>query len=354
MSKSDVEMEDAEKLSNDSGNNIRESESKVTDAEVEREGEKLHCAAAATVDENKRENGEEDINKSRNEDKEETNIKTEAKDQTEPKSEANDPMVAKGSAGEQINAKSENEELINAKTEAEEETAATSAVGEQTDAKNEAVEQNATNVGLEEEKSTENGMEGEDHVKKVEENSNEHVAEEKPKEIGKNADYVERDLGGQKMMENTDAVNDPREKTQLQTELSANEAPQRQNAELDEVVQGGDEEMEDATNLDGDKTVKDEPKEMGEETGLASCETDGNTKTVETAAKNDGELANQHEAATPQSLVRYSPTKAGDHNGETVKSVFTQATLPLVINIIVERQHMNISKIITSNVDINK
>ncbi|KAK4421848.1 AT-rich interactive domain-containing protein 5 [Sesamum alatum] len=511
MSKSDVEMEDAEKLSNDSGNNIQESESKVTDAEVEKEGEKLHYAAAVAGDENKMEDGGEDINKCRNEDKDETDIKTEVKDQTDTKSEANDPMIAEGSVCEQINAKSENVELINTRTEDEEQTAARSAVEEQTDAKNEAVEQNATNVGLKEEKSTDNGMVGEDYVKKVEENPNEHDAEEKPKEIGKDVDYVEHDLGVQKTMESTDAVydprenrqlqtelsanddgktmentdsvndprersqlptgvsanddgktmentdavndprenrqlqielsanddgkimentdavndprenkqlqtglsanddgktmentdvvndprenkqlqaglsanddgktmenidavndprektmenidavndprenkqlqtrlsanddektmeithavNDPREKKQLQTGLSANEAPQRQNAELDEVVQGEDEEMEDAATLEEDKTVKQDPKEMGERTGLASREADGNCETVETAAKTDGELANQHEAATPQSLVRYSPTKAGDHSGETVKSVFTQATLPL-------------------------
>ncbi|KAL0366525.1 UNVERIFIED_CONTAM: AT-rich interactive domain-containing protein 3, partial [Sesamum radiatum] len=443
MSKSDVEMEDAEKLSHDSGNNIQESESKVTDAEVENEGEKLHCAAAVTGDGNKREDGGEDVNKSRNEADDETDIKTEVKDQTDAKSEASDPMIAEGSGCEQINSKSENNELINTRTEDEEQTAARSAVEEQTDAKNEAVEQNATTVGLKEEKSTENGMEGEDHVKKVEEKPNEHVAEEKPKEIGKDADYVEHDLGVQKtmentgavndprenrqlqtelsanddgktmentdtvndpgenkqfqtglsanddgkpmentetmndprenkqlqtglsanndgkmmentdavndprenkqlqaglsanddgkmmedtdavndpsenkqlqaglsasddgnLMENTDAVNDPRENKQLQTGLSANEAPQRQNAELDEVVQGEDEEMEDAATLEEDKTVKDDPKEMGEETGHASRKADGNTKTVETAAKTDGELANQHEVATPQSLL---------------------------------------------------
>ncbi|XP_011074055.1 AT-rich interactive domain-containing protein 5 [Sesamum indicum] len=455
MSKSDVEMEDAEKLSHDSGNIIQESESKVTDAEVENEGEKLHCAAAVTGVENKREDGGEDINKSRNEDKDETDIKTEVKDQTDAKSETNDPMIADGSGCEQINSKSENEELINTRTEDEEQTAARSAVEEQTDAKNEVVEQNATNVGMMEEKSSENDMEGEDHVRKVEEKSDEHVAEDKPKEIGKDADYVKHDLGvqktmentdgvndprenrqlqtelsanddgktmentdvvndpgenkqlqtglsandngkpmentdtvndprenkqlqtglsandggkmmentdavndprenkqlqtglsandGGKMMENTDAVNDPKENKQLQTGLSANEAAQRQNAELYEVVQGEDEEMEDAATLEEDRTVKDDPKEMGEETGHVSREADGNGETVETAAKTDGELANQHEtaaktdselasqheAATPQSLVRYSPTKAGDHSGETVKSVFTQATLPL-------------------------
>ncbi|KAK4387842.1 AT-rich interactive domain-containing protein 5 [Sesamum angolense] len=101
----------------------------------------------------------------------------------------------------------------------------------------------------------------------------------------------------EKMLENTDAVNDPRENKQLQTGLSANEAPQRQNAELDEVVQGEDEEMEDAGTLEEDKTVKDDPKEMCEETDHASREADGNGETVETAAKTDGELANQHETA---------------------------------------------------------
>ncbi|KAL0288235.1 UNVERIFIED_CONTAM: AT-rich interactive domain-containing protein 5 [Sesamum angustifolium] len=392
MSKSDVEMEDAEKLSQDSGNNIQESESKVTDAEVENEGEKLHCAAAVTGDENKRESGGEDTNKSRNEDKYETDSKTEVKDKTDAESEANDPMIAEGSVCEQINSKSENEELTNTRTEDKEQTAARSAVEEQTDAKNEVVEQNATNVGMKEEKSTENGIEGEDNVKKVEEKPNEHVAEEEPKEIGKDADYVRHDLGVQKTMENTDGVNDSRENRQLQTELSANDdgktmentdtvndpghnllmnGKPMENAELDEVVQGEDEEMEDAGTLEEDKMVKDDPKEMCEETDHASREADGNGETVETAAKTDGELANQHEAAvktgselanqheasvktdgelanqhetaaktdgelanqheaaTPQSLVRYSPTKAGDHSGETVKSVFTQATLPL-------------------------
>ncbi|KAI3459917.1 hypothetical protein Pfo_016580 [Paulownia fortunei] len=330
MSKSDVEMEDAEKLPNDSGNNIQESKSKVFDAKVER-GEKFPCAAAVSGDVNKRENGGEDLNKRRNEDKDKTKV-TEVKDQTNPKSEANKPI--EGSVLEQINTKSENEELIHTKTQAEEQAAPRSAVEKQTDAKKEVIEQNATNGGLKEEKSTGNGMEGGNHVKYVEEKSNEDVAEKKPEEIRKeDADYVEHVAGGEKTMEDVDAGNYPRENRQLPTELSANEAHQGQNAELNEVPQGEDEEMEDAANCDEDKIVKDYLKEQGAETVIASRDTDGNDKTVETAAKHDGEdslLANQHEAATPNYLVRNYPAKAGDHSGETVKTVFTQATLPLI------------------------
>lgn len=342
MSKSAVEMEDAKKLSNDSGNNIQESKSKVFDAKVESEGEKFPCAAAVSGDVNDRDNGAEDLNKCRNQDKDKTKLETEVKDQPIPKSEANEPT--QGSVCGVINTNSENGEQINTETGAEEQRPPLSAVEKQTDTKNEVVEQKATNGGVKGDKSTENGMEGGNHGENVEKRPSEDFAEKKPKEIGKaDTDYAVHVAGGETTMGNADAGDDPRGNRQLPTELSANTDPHRQDAELDEVPRGGDVEMEDAVNFDKDKTLK----EQGAGTVLASHETDGNDKIVETAAKHDGEessLANQHEAATPNSLVRCSSAKAADHSGETAKTVFTQATL-LVINIMLEREHKQNYKI---------
>ncbi|XP_011100020.1 AT-rich interactive domain-containing protein 5 [Sesamum indicum] len=87
--------------------------------------------------------------------------------------------------------------------------------------------------------------------------------------------------------------------------------------------------MEDAADTNTDKAANDEPKEQ---TDRASSVTNVHFMTVQIATKHeasDSSLPDQHEAATPNSLVRYSPAKAGEHSGETVKAVFTQASLPL-------------------------
>ncbi|KAK6116813.1 hypothetical protein DH2020_049443 [Rehmannia glutinosa] len=330
MSKCDVEMEDAELHSNDSGNNVQESKIKVLDADVESKGEKFSCAAAVSGDVHEKENGGEDINKCRNEDKDSTKDETEVKDQTDPKSEAKE----EGCIREQISTNSENEELINTKTKAEEPTAPRSAVEKQTDAKDEVVEQNTANGGVKEENFPENGTESVNHVKNVKEKPNEDVGERKSNGIGnENQDEVEQVSVGEKTMENADGEKTTENANAGNRQLPANEAPQRQKVELEEVRQSEDEEMEDAVNLDKDKTVKDDLVEQSAETVLPHRETDGNEKTAQIAAKHDGEdslLANQHEAATPDSIVRYSSSNAGDHSGETFKTVFTQATLPLM------------------------
>ncbi|KAL7127924.1 hypothetical protein ABFS83_14G282500 [Erythranthe nasuta] len=327
MSKSDVEMEDAEKLPNDSGNNVEEGKS--VDASVETEGEKIPCPAAVSEDVNGCENGGAD--KCREEDIDETNVLAELKDQANSNSEAYEPT--EGPVSEKINSGGDNEELISTETGVEEQTASRSAVEKQTDVKNDVFEQNVTNGHLKEEKTTENGLDGGDEVKNVEEKPNEDAAEESPKDIGmEGTDYVEHVAVGEKTMGKGDAGNNFTGDMQLPTDLSAIEAPQRQNAEQDEVQQDKDEDMKAAADLDKNKTSIDAIQEEGAETVLASRGTVENDNSVETAAKHDGQdspLANQHEAATPSSLVRYSHASGGDHSGET-KNAFTPVTLPLM------------------------
>ncbi|KAI3465490.1 hypothetical protein Pfo_022153 [Paulownia fortunei] len=335
MSKNDVEMEDAGKNDHGSGNNIEGSESKVLGAKIEIKGEKFPSAVTVAGDANKSENGGEDLNKLKKEAKDKTTDKCEMEDRTNCESETNKPMDVVGSMGEQINTKSKDEERRSTKTNVEEQTAARRTVDKQTDAKNEVIEQSATIGGVKEENSAEKGVEGGKPVKNVmEENPSGDAATEKHKGAGReDGDNVEHVARKEMTNENADNGSDPKENRHFPTELSLNEAPQSQNAALDEVPQGGDKEMEDAANVKEDKAVNDEPKEQGKEILLASPLTDGNAKTVETSTKNEGDdssVPNQHEAATPNSLVRYSPAKAGDHSGEIVKTVFTQAALPLM------------------------
>ncbi|KAL3621566.1 hypothetical protein CASFOL_036478 [Castilleja foliolosa] len=286
MSRSDLEIEGAEKLPNDPGNNLQEFGSKVVDANVESKEEKF----AVSGDVSERENGEEDLNKCKSEEKDNTEVNTEAEDQTIDKSEANE----EGSVHEQIST------IIKA----EEPTDPTSAVEEQTNTVNEVIEQIEVNGGSEKENSMANDMDYGSHVK-------EHTSED---DTTKNP-HVPL---GEKTVENADAGN---------SELPTNEAPQGQKVELDDVRQGEDAEMKDASDLDKDTPVKDSLIEQRAET------VDGNDQTVVSAAKHDGKdalLVNQLEAVTPDSLVKYSSAKAGDHSGETFKTAHTQATLPLM------------------------
>ncbi|KAG8369309.1 hypothetical protein BUALT_Bualt15G0137900 [Buddleja alternifolia] len=330
MGKSEVEMEDPEKLPHDSRDDVQGPEINVLDdAKVESQG------ADVAGEVNKHENEGKDLNESRNEDKEKNTVGPEVKDQTNPKSEANVPMAAEESVPVQISTTSESEEPINTKTAAEGQYAPTSAVEKQDDPKNEVVKQHATNGVMKEEKSTDNGMEGAGPLKNVtEEKPNEDAAEKKHKEIGgEDAEYIKNVADDEKPIKDADAGNVPSENKQSLPAFSANEAPQSENAALDAVPQGEDEEMGDAATLNENKAVNDEIKEQGKEIVLVNSVVDENAKTVETAAKHEGEdssLSNQNEAATPNSLVRYSPAKVADHSGERVKTVYTQATLPLM------------------------
>ncbi|KAG8377204.1 hypothetical protein BUALT_Bualt08G0003800 [Buddleja alternifolia] len=306
MSKSDTEVEDAEKHAHDPVNNIKSN------------GEKFPSAASVEGDANKSEKMGEDLNK----------VSNEAVDKTTVECQTNEHKNADGLTREQVDPKSKNEELSNTITNTEEQTASRSSEEKQTDANNEVVEQNGTSGGVKDEKSTENVMAGENVIG---EKTSGDVAKRKPEEIGRaDADCVEHVAGEEKKMENADTMNDPMENTQLPTQLSVNEAPPSQNAVIDGVRQGEDEEMEDAANVNEDKAVKDQPKE---EIVLASPVPHVNATTLETLTKHEGNVSSlpkQLEAATPNALVRYSPAKAGDYSGETIKTGFTQATIPLI------------------------
>ncbi|XP_057776526.1 AT-rich interactive domain-containing protein 3 [Salvia miltiorrhiza] len=388
MSKSDVEMEDAEKFHDYSGNNIQESECKVVDHKVECE-EEAPCEAAASGDVNGRENVEEDLNKVIDETvKDEMDVKTEVEDQTNPVKEASEPIegsdcgiiITKSDVKELINTKTASEaqtaardykEPINSETVAEAQTAATSAAEKQGDIKFEVIECDATNSALKEDEpkndvvdanqgedvekrpdedvdvkfqvvecdATNSGVKEDEPAKNdvvdgnqgedVEKRPNEDVVE-KHGEIGKDTDDTKH-VAGEMMVENVDAGNVPSQNRQLPTESFANKDLQGQDAEVGEVRPGEAEEMEDAVHDDQDEMVKD--KEQGAESFFVSHETDGNEKTIETAAKPDAEessRASQLQPFTPNSLIRCSSTKTADHCGETAQTVSNHATQPFM------------------------
>ncbi|KAL3830558.1 hypothetical protein ACJIZ3_019360 [Penstemon smallii] len=324
MVKGDVEMDGAENLPS-----AQESEYKVLCDKVERKGENFPSEAPIAGDANKSENGSEALYKLRDEAEDNATVKSEIEDQINPKGENVESTNSVGLVVEDINAKSVSEDQINTNTKAEQTGA--SAMKMQNDGKHELVEQIATNGGVKEEKSTENGVDGGSHFKNVMEENN---AEKMPKESDKeDGDCVEHVAGEERTGENADTGNDPKETKQLPTDISVNKAFQSQSAAMEEVLQDEDEKMKDAANLKEDKTVKGELKEQVKEIVHATPVTDGNSNTVETAVEHDGEvssLLNQHEATTPNSLVRYATSKAGGHSVQTGKTVSTQATQPLM------------------------
>ncbi|KAL0307417.1 UNVERIFIED_CONTAM: AT-rich interactive domain-containing protein 3 [Sesamum calycinum] len=313
-------------------NSIEESENKVLVAKNGNEEEKFPSAVTVSEDANKSENGVDNQNKLANDEaKESTTVKSDIEDQTNPESQTNEPMNIQGSTEEEIDTESKNEEGSSSNDNVEEQTAARSIVDQQTDANNEVMEQNATSGGVIEENSSKDGVDDGSPVENVMEgNPCGDATVEKPKDTGsRDGDCVEQVARREITFESAETGDDPRENREFTTELSSNEAPQNQNAAVDEVQQGDGREMEDAADTNMDKTATDVPEEQ---TNHASSVTDGHIMTVQTATKHeasDSSLPDQHEAATPNSLVRYSPAKAGDHSGETVKAVFTQASLPL-------------------------
>ncbi|KAL3639848.1 hypothetical protein CASFOL_014816 [Castilleja foliolosa] len=189
------------------------------------------------------------------------------------------------------------------------------------------------------EKNTENGVEGENLVKYmvVEQNDENGVEGESPLENGMEENKgvgfsAKKHNDCERTNQDTDIESDPK-KSKVHTDLASNEAPSSQNATLDKVLPGGDEEMEDAANnnVNEAKEVNDEAKEQGKEILVASPVTVPNAQTIETVTKHEGDhssLSIKHEVATPS--VRYLPVNFGEHSGGTVKTVFTQASLPLM------------------------
>ncbi|KAL0361918.1 UNVERIFIED_CONTAM: AT-rich interactive domain-containing protein 5 [Sesamum radiatum] len=332
MGINDIEMEDKGKQDHDSGNSIEDSENKVLVAKIGNEGEKFPPAVTVSEDVNKSVNGVDNLNKlANNKAKDSTTVKSDMEDQTNPEIQTNEPMNVQGSTEEKINTKSKKEEGSSSNDNVEEQTASRSIVDQQTDAKNEVVEQNATSGGVIEENSSKDVVDGGNPVENVmEENPYGGAIVEKPKDTGRrDGDCVEQVARGELTFENAETGGDTRENREFTTELSSNEAPQNQNAAVDEVQQGNDREMEDSVDTNTDKTTNDELKEQ---TNCAGSVTDGHFMTAQTATKHeasDSSLPDQHEVATPNFLVRYSLAKTGDHSGETVKTVFTKESLPL-------------------------
>lgn len=367
MASNDVQMENAHKP--DPGNDIKESEDKVLDSEIVLKGNDIPSAVTVTGNADNSENGGDNLNS--NEVKDQVTAMSGLENQTNRENETNEPMSVEPvePTGEQIDTESKdkeeisteanaeaqtdsgsivqtltdtktdteskNEEEIRTKANAEVQTDAGSIVHRLTNAKTEMVENRDANNGLKEEDPVQNGVESENRVENVEGDSSGDVAVEKTKDSEEDEDCAKNVAKIVMANENADSGFDSRENRKLETRVSSNEAPQVQSVTLDKVSQSGDKEMEDAANANEDKIVNDEPKQHVKETVFASPVTDGNTKSVETLTKlevNDSSLPNQHEAATPNSLVRYLPPNIGSNSGEADKTVYSHATLPLVMN----------------------
>lgn len=333
MGKNDVEMEDAQKHEHDSGiNNIEESEGKVFDARIENEGEVFPSAVIVAGNGMKSENDGDEINKLSKEAKEQTVLNSKMENQTNYETKSDKPIYVDRSTVEQINNRSASEERSSPVNNGKELADARSTADEVTDHKNEVVEQIAANGGLKEENSTDNDMEAVNPVQiVVEENSSGDVAVENPKGAEKEeVDFVNH-VASKDSNKNADGESDPSENRKSQTELFSNEAPEVPSVTLDEVPQIAAKDIEDAINVNEDKSVNDEQKQQCVESLLSNPVTDGETKTGEAAIKHESDdscLPNQQEPVTPNSLVVYSSANVGDHSG---KAAFTLSALPPVI-----------------------
>ncbi|KAL1540655.1 AT-rich interactive domain-containing protein 5-like isoform X1 [Salvia divinorum] len=326
MDDKDVEMHDAQKP--DSGNEIKEANGKVFDFKSEFKEDDPPSAVTVAENASQNGNGDGDSNKL-NEANDQINAMSEMEAQTNHESETIEPMSVEGvePAGEQVDTESKNEEGISIEASSEVQTVPESGM------KSEVVEEPGANDGLKEENPVANDVEIEIPVKNVDGNSNGYIAVEKSKESGENEEGVKNAAKREMEGENMDSGGDFSDNDKLQSGLSSNEAPQGQAITTVEVPQSGDKEVEDAANANEDKVVNDEPKEQDREILLAGCVTDGNTKSVETITRlegSDSSLPYKHEVATPNSAVRYFPKNMGSQSGETGKTVYSQATLPLM------------------------
>ncbi|XP_051126639.1 AT-rich interactive domain-containing protein 5-like isoform X2 [Andrographis paniculata] len=377
MSKSDGEMDDDKKLPGDSGKNVQG---------PEKGGENVPPKVSGAGNAIVSENWGEDVNKSIDEDADISTAKNEETDQAILKAETNEEMDA--SISEHCNPKSETVEPTSTKT--DDQASPRMVEEKQMDAKNEAVVQNGINDEVEGKRSSDNGMDGNDNMKTANENvedqnpeenadssagedkiMNHLDAEKNSKETeqlpsdkaseninAENDSFVDQkipialsdneapqntesdpkensqlttDLSTDEAPQNMNTKNDSIEDRQLSTELSANEAPQNMNANINVVPH--DEEMEDATDLNKEKTGKHDLKERVGETVVYRCGPDGTVIPAGTVGKHVREVpppANRHGVATPLSLARASPAKSENHSGETVKASFTPAALPPV------------------------
>lgn len=101
-----------------------------------------------------------------------------------------------------------------------------------------------------------------------------------------------------------------------------------------------DEKMADVVHENEDETVHDKLKEPGNEIVYSSTVTDGNAKMSETV--DDTSLPTKLESVTSNSLVKYSTTVAGDHSVETVKTFFSQSEVLMENRVKAEKEYSKV------------
>ncbi|KAL2522056.1 AT-rich interactive domain-containing protein 5-like [Forsythia ovata] len=323
MDKSDVEMEDIKKHLQDSVNNELETENELPDAKVEcREGELPTTAAM------------DDVNAGANEAEDLKNTEGEAEDWSSGKNGAEHQINVNRETKDPI--KSEAEDPINCESEADDPINSNSVAEDHTSTKYEVNEQYIIGSRVEEEKnSMENGIEGADHVENVMEEDK--LTEDVMKEKTSNENGMEDGNPVESVgVEEKPTENAALEKISVEvshqrpTELSANEAPPNESVLVDDMPQVKNEEMTDAVHENEGKAVKAELKEPCNEVVPATSLINGNAKSGETATKcefGDASIPSQQRSVTPNSLVKFLPSKAVDHSGEMVKTVFSQTKL---------------------------
>ncbi|XP_042019107.1 uncharacterized protein LOC121766945 [Salvia splendens] len=163
MDNKDVEMEDAEKC--DSGNEIKETDDKVSDVNIELKKDEPPYAVTVAEDANKSENGDGSSNK--------LSSLSEMESQTNCVGETHEPVSVEGveQTGEKIDTESKNEGGISIGADAEVQAAAESIVDEITGLKNGVVNESDANDALKEEDPVGNDDESEIPVNNVEGNS---------------------------------------------------------------------------------------------------------------------------------------------------------------------------------------
>lgn len=330
MDKSDVEIEDTEEHPQDSTNKVPESENKLCSAKFEFGGEELPLAAAAGFT-NASKSGRDGQTSYRIYTDDESLAQSKMKEQINSKSNSQESVNSKGEVRDHINRESKTEDQIKIKSNVEDETNAINLVEEPTDSTYQMDEQSISGGGVQTEKPIALGIQGRHPVENVmEKKPTENVSEEKnPNEIGReDTNPVKKIYQEEKPMENADIRQSLIGSGQLPTEVSKNEAFQTRSCEPDEVPQYKDEEMVDVINNTEDKTVKNEMKEGGTEVVPVTASTDENARSGETVSDREvdnASLPNHHEAATPNSVFRYSTLTAGDSGGIAFKTVFSHA-----------------------------
>ncbi|KAL2499198.1 AT-rich interactive domain-containing protein 5 [Abeliophyllum distichum] len=189
-----------------------------------------------------------------------------------------------------------------------------SVAGVHTGTKYEVNEQYIIGSGVEEEKnSMENGIEGGNHV--------ENVMEE---------DKLTEDVMKEKTTsENGREDGNPVESVGVEEKPTENAAVEKISVEMT-CHRLRMKKRQFAVHENEGNAVKDELKEPCNGVVPATALINGNAKSGETATKcefGDASIPSQQRSVTPNSLVKFLPSKAVDHSGEMVKTVFSQTKL---------------------------